>query len=242
MNKIEKKLPPSVLYKYRCFKRCLSIIKENEIYFSFPNNLNDPFECLSIIDIKDYEKEKLLEKEIFKKIQEECERYRREEYNNHYTFFSLSEVRDSILLFSHYSTQHQGVCIGFDTTKYPFKDASVVEYKNNLPRINLSDSSHSDIINFAPFLTKAKVWEYEKEWRIINYEEECRINKDENKVLKFEGIAIKEIILGCKISPKDKKDLLDIIKEKKLKISIFQAKQKKYQYALELEEIPLYDH
>jgi hypothetical protein len=106
--------------------------------------------------------------------------------------FSLSEVKDSMLMWSHYSGGHSGLCIGFDvsdksklgsleyckpinyrsmTPELDFKrgvtELQISLSASGLPTkentVSLSDPGIQNII-----FTKSEEWKYEKEWRCIS--------------------------------------------------------------------------
>lgn len=86
--------------------------------------------------------------------------------------FCLSEVPDSILMWSHYGASHTGFVIEFDAHHQYFHDRRSDEdelrflrrvlYRDNRPRSPLN------LLN-APefFLIKSSHWSYEREWRIL---------------------------------------------------------------------------
>ena len=90
--------------------------------------------------------------------------------------FSMSQIKDNILMWSHYANQHKGFCIEFvrlpDNLLGNIEVTQPVNYHCDYPEVNPLDSSgnidHS-IFNKMLFV-KAKDWAYEKEWR-LTYDE-----------------------------------------------------------------------
>ena len=87
----------------------------------------------------------------------------------------LAESPTDLLMWSHYANGHRGFCMEFDTTVDPFAIAEPVIYSERFPMLNLARAllSEGDATEFsavldAMLLTKAKCWEYEREWRILN--------------------------------------------------------------------------
>ncbi len=85
----------------------------------------------------------------------------------------LSEVNDSILMWSHYAESHAGVCIEFHRTPdCPLGDAEIctpVQYGTNYPVIDLGKilvNRDGKTLNLM-MRYKADCWAYEKEWRVI---------------------------------------------------------------------------
>lgn len=88
---------------------------------------------------------------------------------------SLSERWDCPLMWSHYSDEHRGICLEYDTSQNLCSQIKSVDYQG--PRsINLTDliewklhksvEAEDSILN-TYFFTKARDWEYEEEWRDI---------------------------------------------------------------------------
>jgi len=83
---------------------------------------------------------------------------------------SFSERMDSILMWSHYSDKHKGICIEYDFSEesYILNFLEPINYSDKL--ISLSKAfgkkDFNEIARIAA-ITKAKDWKYEKEWRIV---------------------------------------------------------------------------
>ena len=81
-------------------------------------------------------------------------------------------------------------------------DTSDVEYKNTpLDIFNFNKSELENLI-ITIFKTKTEKWNYEKEIRLINKEQ---------GLLKINTKCIKQIIFGCRTSPKDKYSILKLL-------------------------------
>lgn len=108
----------------------------------------------------------------------------------------FSTKRNNILMWSHYTDCHQGICIGFRTL-YLLLDPNLVtlkkvNYVRQFPKFKKVETS--------PILTtKSVIWKYENEYRLINIDGHPRI--------KFPKHAISEVIIGYKMK-KDTKDKL----------------------------------
>jgi DUF2971 family protein len=122
----------------------------------------------------------------------------------------LSEVRDSILMWGHYTDNHQGFVVGFDSD-HPFfskrrsdKDEfgflRRVDYSPQRPQVTLTDTTST-----VWFSTKAEQWSYEKEWRIVRVlsETDHRIDRSPFLICLFEFApdAVLEIIVGMRSPP-----------------------------------------
>jgi hypothetical protein len=108
----------------------------------------------------------------------------------------LSEVHDSILMWSHYADCHAGVCLVYDTTGSFFAQAQPVRYQRTRPSVNPVVHTTDEMLHNAIF-TKSEEWAYEKEWRILHYQQ----GKGERQA---PTSSLKAIILGINVSGSDR--------------------------------------
>jgi hypothetical protein len=207
---------PEFLYKYRPINtNTVRSIAMNEVYLSSPEQFNDPFDCklpLQILDtdsdleatfrtlkpnypmIPDELFESLIKKDDTKKkarsallrtFNEQRERLLKET-----AIYCLSEVRDDVLMFSHYADGHRGLCLQFKVVRNDFfTELHPVAYSDTFPSINFA---RDDPREFAKLLLcKSKRWSYEKEWRILK--PVSRIG-----LYKFPSHILTGIIFGCR--------------------------------------------
>jgi hypothetical protein len=140
---------------------------------------------------------------------------------------SLSATCKSILLWSHYAACHTGICIKFhagNTTPF-FGAAQKVNYKKNYPEIDVLSNSYHQVEGFL--LTKAKDWEYEEEWRIINH----KVGPGKKE---FPDHLISEVILGARITDKDREDVITWLGKRRCSVQVSQAVLSKGAYSLEI--------
>ena len=97
-----------------------------------------------------------------------------EETNKNFSVLSLSEVNDNILMWSHYSDGHAGICL--DLTFEMSEKLHRVQYTDVRPEIYFTDvrEQYRDHERFnksviSTLITKAPDWAYEKEWRCIDF-------------------------------------------------------------------------
>lgn len=159
-----------ILYKYLDIKGGMSMIGLGDkcdhptLQFTNATQLNDPFDCHP--NLVDY-----------------SEALKKRDKNFAYSLrkrtwlCSLSKVNDSLLMWSHYCANHKGICIGLDMQKMlanmPMRLGSLynrpleleVQYRDIIER----PKSNDPLFNpwYYQLLTKAKVWEYEEEVRLI---------------------------------------------------------------------------
>lgn len=78
----------------------------------------------------------------------------------------LSETSEETLMWSHYADCHEGICLEFDGMFELMAEAQPVLYAESRPLIDVHADNHQVQLQ-KYFLTKAKRWEYEQEWRVI---------------------------------------------------------------------------
>lgn len=166
---------PHILYKYLDIVGAKCMTENKNLQFTNASQLNDPFDChpelIDYSNILDSENQKGIPKEWRVEIEENNALNLR----NDTWLCSLSKVKDSILMWSHYCYNHKGVCIGIDIDKVmecvPPMFGSIylkpliveVQYQDIIKRPKANDNN-----NFAyQWMAKAKDWEYEQEVRLV---------------------------------------------------------------------------
>ncbi|MGD0339950.1 MAG: DUF2971 domain-containing protein [Bacteroidota bacterium] len=155
--------------------------------------------------------------------------------------FSTSAANENILNWSHYSAGHKGFCVGFYSqqllnicTFFTFnqqRPASIcgVNYSPDYPRINPFAMSNRDRLN-AQFLTKAKDWIHEKEYRLL-------LAAGANEVLPLDESSFASITLGCSIDQEHKNLVVDILNTWKIKPILLQSHRDDDAFSLHFEPI-----
>lgn len=112
----------------------------------------------------------------------------------------------SILMWSHYAANHEGVCLQFELARDPrtFAQALPVDYNDDYPIVNWVTGMNE--INI-PLLRKHTGWKYERERRII-------IPESAGQFIKFGPAALSGIIVGCRASDPTVKQLRDLLTER----------------------------
>lgn len=106
---------------------------------------------------------------------------------------SFSELSDDILMWSHYADAHRGVCLQFRPTRFDWSHflPFPVEYSMDRPVLRLETRDMQEWARVS-LLTKARHWNYEKEWRAID------VNGSGYHA--FRPGILDAVILGAKIS------------------------------------------
>lgn len=251
MNKV-------ILYKYRDLKnrdRIKIIFLEQKVWFAQYSSFNDPFEFRYNFSFEATDEEKIdfitkvflkhgkpvdahsivSDKQKLDAFEKHMEQQASpNEHELELGIFSLSKNKENILLWSHYTNGHTGICIEFkamennpDQREFLGRAANVTYPEFNIiMKKNLYKDRTDDIRHL---FYKAKFWEYEEEYRIVVTDGSGHKNLPE-------GI-ISAVYLGCNISNDDRIFMLDLVNKYPTPINVYQAKMKKEYYELEFSKI-----
>jgi hypothetical protein len=135
---------------------------------------------------------------------------------------SLSATNDNLLMWAHYTEQHTGFVIGFDTAQDgwaesgllngPPGEPSEIVYSDTRPApVNITDTTPEHI-----WYMKSSEWKYEQEWRVTRWipkAPKTATREDGSKVplFPFPPEALSRIIFGCRASDVLQGEILEII-------------------------------
>jgi hypothetical protein len=154
----------------------------------------------------------------------------------------LSEIRDSLLMWGHYTDNHEGFVIGFDQNdsffsvrrgpEDEFGFLRQVKYSRNRPRVTLANTTGTEW-----FEKKSDEWAYEKEWRMLRVlaDAECRIEGLPHPIclFSFPEDSVVEIIAGLRCSL-ELRDRLRTLSKGYPKAKLLQAQEHSSEYALSI--------
>ena len=235
------------LFKYRAFnKSSIELMVNRELWFADPNTLNDPFECQMYYD-------RALEVVWSKHDVPESKRQsisnRLAKILSEVGICSFSRTRKNQLMWSHYSDEHKGFCIGFSQSKLKQTSENFgsidVTYQADLPykiiieRIKYFENLYpqrykvksiaSDLLD-SVIGTKYTNWKYEKETRLI---------RPKYGALKFSPKAVVSIAFGLRMTNRDKLTLKKLLEGNEWShVKWFQAEKAEDKFALEF--VPVY--
>lgn len=147
------------------------------------------------------------------------------------------------LMWGHYGNDHKGICLKFEfydngEQKILYDDKKKLEILNvtysNKP-IDIFSYSFEElkILRLELLSNKYSKWEYEEEVRLINHGQ---------GLFKFNKKIVKEIIFGCRSSPKDRYSLLKLFASLGYEIeNLLIAKRLSDQYELSIENMKIND-
>ena len=218
---------PSILYKYRDAANLQyhqRIISHQEVYLSRPSQYNDPFDCripirgdLMTDEEKEHQVKEILrivfddEEFISKRTQEIREanelwfsplvrkesKEMMDKWDEVAGVYSLSEVNNNILMWSHYAKDHTGFTVGLWSDALmqmeEFVYLDFINYVEEYPLIK-GGADHNEMF-YKKFYYKSHDWHYEKEWRIVTLH-------PKNRIIRIPKNAFAEIIFGSHMNEK----------------------------------------
>lgn len=245
---------PKYLYKY-WGNNTLSLnnLINGKMWFSAPCNFNDVFDCDLSID-----KNRVLESafEMFpdkrgirpgspiwheiKKTTNKSISVLRKEFETLKTSFGItcfSEVFDSLLMWSHYSNNHTGICVEYELlnmNKRMYYSPVPVIYTNNRVVIDTISPESIESKTIKTLIecttTKSTEWSYEKEWRIIRDSASCGERWDpNNKGALLDMISPRCIIMGCMIKSDFEKAIKEFCLENRINLYKMEKSQSSYE-------------
>jgi len=172
--------------------------------------------------------------------QKEIDKIHFEFQNKHYGVFCTSLRWDSLLMWSHYANCHKGFCIGYNHNKLRnsnyFGKEGPVQYVPVYPKLKPRVAKNDlEAIKRGFIVThyKSLEWREEEEYRFFKlYQNEPDLL---DRAINIPDDFIVEIILGIDISLGDSMDIIDICKNKSIKV--YKAIKKEFEF--KIDRVPL---
>src|SRR5271154_229562 len=215
--------PPPILFRYRSpSNRTIDEISKLQIYAATSEELNDPFECRAPIvwNAESFRKQSIRHAPAFgispEKAAEDFDSFRdlAMKMLSDKWAATMAQTRivcfsakpDSIRMWSYYAQAHEGICVGYDTTRRPFWVAQKVKYQNPDIPFDVIAASESDPTSIADNITfrKSAEWEFEQEYRVAS-------DLGDIRLIPFEALAIKEIRFGVRIKAEFKEKVMEAV-------------------------------
>jgi hypothetical protein len=162
----------------------LRSILQGRIFYPPPTKFNDPFEMSALIEVPSRDSfmelmsntnpaatllPKSAQERVYQRVQTTLGGNAvSREWIASIGVLCLSASYEDLLMWSHYSANHTGVCIGFDSDLEPFSTARPVRYQEGRAKVaplNVS-STEEELVEKVLFV-KSVHWKYEAEWRSI---------------------------------------------------------------------------
>jgi len=156
------------------------------------------------------------------------------DYNDKAGILCLAATNTDILMWSHYANHHRGICLEFRTNVKDsiFKKARPISYGDEYPHLDLLKIvQNEEFRDAAPWmLTKSSLWSYEREWRILDFENGPGIRT-------FPPECLSGVILGCCIPDQERVKVLKWIRGFPTRVQVLQAKKSNTNFRLEIGEV-----
>ena len=191
-----------LVYKYRQFGELSDkIILNAELFFSTCNSFNDPLDCN--VEYNDDEIDNNISDELLSNLDKRKIKDTIEKMKNTVGILTISKNYKNILMWSHYSKNHEGLCFGFEKNIFEGAKGEKVDYSKN-KRYDLIFSFKKEFGDELKrlFLLKSKYWKYEKEFRFIEL--------GYTGVRKYDKNKLKQIIFGCKADETNIKKIIQL--------------------------------
>ncbi len=224
---------PTLIGKYYSLKNVRfihSVIVQSQLYFTNPSDFNDPFEMNpALYRPKVFKPARLhvrrISPEAMKKIFEKLWIEQQEKLKK-WGVCCFAETLDDIVMWSHYSDNHQGLCLIFSTRYKFFNGLNQVRYVPKRLQMPLFEKKNpSRLVELM--ISKLDLWSYEKEWRLFR--------RFRNYKYKYPKSALKGIIFGCRCAPEDRDLVFRLTQDRRLKF--YEARMSQYEYKLDIVEI-----
>lgn len=237
-------LKSQFIYKYRTINSTIEILKNNSLWFSKPNNFNDPFDCQVFPDTNNSKEEiktylmtnqyKCLNKTYANKLVtlinpclwNNIIEKSLKELVNEYGICSFTKRNNNILMWSHYTDSHEGVCLKFDINKDPcfFGFPILVNYQKDYPKYNIIKNRDEIFTNII--FTKSIEWVYEEELRVFKI--------DKTGLIPFKKECLVEIIFGCNSSEFHIHEIMKLASINNFNIKFKKANKKHNEFGLNI--------
>lgn len=162
--------------------------------------------------------------------------------------FSMSEVNNSILMWSHYADFHRGVVLKLNIIPEldsPLWITEPVIYKSKPPAVFKAKQWIEDVLSINPIdhkkLTreyarmKSDIWEYEKEWRVWDLPTENKEQLFSDYTLYPEELGA--IYLGCSMNDEIKNEIIRAARTFNPSVDFYQSEKSQADYGLIFKKI-----
>jgi len=224
-------------------ERVRPIFEECKLWFSSPAYFNDPFDCKIYPNIPSNEKLAIYlathaenaTLADYKVIHEGIQKFGSglakqaiDDVMNKSGVKCFTPNNANILMWSHYTNSHKGICLEFDTLIDPefFVYPINVIYSEEYPELEFTDKRFTTEV----LRTKSKDWEYEQE---------VRVYKPQNGYHNFNPKSLISVTFGCN-TPEDKKSqIIDIIRRNQSleHVRFFRCKTNSKQFRLDIDSL-----
>lgn len=168
-------------------------------------------------------------------------------FRTDYPMLCLGATRDSIQMWSYYAGGHTGVCVHFDARQVPIGNAMRVNYDDEYPTLPLPlDGLPPRVVVTLALCTKARAWEHEHEYRLINFPTEGRppgrvlddvLGWKRRQLAVLPPQHVVAISLGALMPDHQIETLLRVCHDRRPRIPVYRAVLQRRQFGLRFEAL-----
>lgn len=252
---------PRILYTYRSINnRLRDALIQKHLWASNPLSFNDPFDCsIPASNISTHAEatgcvEYLLRQ--MKAPNPAFQAYVRNEASNGRIPFPedfekdwreslkktgvvcFTERPDNILMWAHYASKHEGLCLGFDGLSERL-DVQRVQYAETLPPLKLVDLLPPKDLEATKTRLRSKSchWAYEREWRFILSEAKFSSDADPRRKVPFSPNELRRVIFGCRMPAGRRQEILRLLKDWPTQIHFYEAVTHSSRFAISIRPL-----
>jgi len=144
----------------------------------------------------------------------------------------FSSRNDDLLMWAHYGDRFKGYCLELSTRAGMLSNLLPVQYVDAIPSYSL----HSLIVNEPSsigisklFLSKAKSWQYEHEWRSF-----C---EQPDRMISYDPKDLVGIYLGPEIEEKSMAEIMQIAEDVYTSLKVYKGKRSRTEFKVEFNQI-----
>lgn len=155
--------------------------------------------------------------------------------DDQYRLYCLTPDPLHQLMWAHYGDNHRGVCLEFDARADQLIGAYRVYYSQDYPIVPVY--ADEDNANLVPIFTKAHVWEYEREYRLIAEEaevERLHMPRTVQSNLALARGSLIGVIVGCQCV---EEHVVELVERHAPELRVRRANRMEDRYQLTLETI-----
>lgn len=182
-------------------KKFLALL-EGRLPLTDPVRFNDPFDCRQGFDHSGI-KEKAHPTEDPEMMLAFATAKAENNWKHRYNLFCVSETFENILMWSHYSESHSGICLelSYDDSKRPTDCFfQPVRYSTHFSTIDSARNDDPEAVKTF-YLTKSADWMYEKEWRFVAPKNDADAKDGFDGLISPSPFKVNRILLGVKFNP-----------------------------------------
>ena len=181
-----------LLYRYFCLEHAVSCVEEHRLKVGRLAELNDPYDCFPrVVNLP-------LESKGFGL---GFSQGMLNSWSNKFGIICYSAIVNDPVLWSHYSSGHRGIALGFDIPENVVVEVTYSDQRPELDFASFNVSTPDEASHFAKsvmtriFSVKAASWSYEKEYRQFPFLESCVPTRG----MYFIGMPVlKRVVIGAR--------------------------------------------